>query len=892
MHVHYEDQIRDLQDQFQNLLDNRITQIQEDASHQINSVKSQERELQALFEEKMYQLEQEYVKLSVHEAKIKEKQDLIDRLKSELVTRQNEAREETQSKLKTLEERLKREAEVSEANFKNTLSNLESKISALSLENKRLESELEYETENGKTLAATVADLDSQRKQLYAAVEEWGAKSMQLRKIYEDEVNARKQAEADVQMLQQNMQEIRAAFDDMKQSHYTQGEDLKNLSKENETLRSDLLNETKRNKALTRELEDQKHENKNAEAHNSEIIKELKDQVSELKRDNKQLNDRIIGLIESTNQKFEKETISHFESKNALKVAENTIQQKDNEIRAYQTQIEKQRIALEIAEDTNNQLKEEVASRDNELQNLSKTRHNLVKENEGLKQKSRDFRNQVKVFVQQRLKGFKRDLLDLKQHYETAIGDLAKETAFKLENLANVARELLWKANATQTEELGYLRSRLTSEYNLKIQEVKEELDKSHKETVEALQRKAFNRDKEFEDFKVEFEILKKKNSGMEKELERVVDRNYKLEEELAQFRADNAHLTRDKEYLEQKLQQTKATYGSELQDLNKELTKIREENAQQKRELQYKQDTEIKELQNELDAADRKLERTVAKYEEQFKTLQASYDQELAEIKKLSTEKIESLTEIIQGLEDGSQQLLKRNREFQEKITELEKDRAAREQRTLELQADYENRIEELRYHIEEQKLSADMESDNLQRLKREKAREIEGLQAQIKRLNDDITARNERVNNLQQDKLKLEDKVRDLQRQMDLKASESDKYKRELFEKQKTQTKEIEQLHTLLSKSYSNVALSKENRRREETQEDLRELPESDLTKSVKSLKKLDKYLEGSKSPKKSGITKTPISYGKVSQASELHEESSSLRTKKPLSVSQLKP
>lgn len=103
--------MRDLQTQFQRVLDQKINQIQEDAQEQISQIRDQERELQEILEEKIIQVERDYIKVSQHDEILQEKDKLIDRLKQELNNKELEHRQETTGKMRSLENRLRDEIE-------------------------------------------------------------------------------------------------------------------------------------------------------------------------------------------------------------------------------------------------------------------------------------------------------------------------------------------------------------------------------------------------------------------------------------------------------------------------------------------------------------------------------------------------------------------------------------------------------------------------------------------------------------------------------------------------------------------------------------------------------------------------------------------------------------
>jgi hypothetical protein len=69
-------------------------------------LKNQERELEGILEEKIIQLERDYIKTAYHQQIVNEKDMLIEKLKHELGNRELESKQELSSKLRNLEDKL------------------------------------------------------------------------------------------------------------------------------------------------------------------------------------------------------------------------------------------------------------------------------------------------------------------------------------------------------------------------------------------------------------------------------------------------------------------------------------------------------------------------------------------------------------------------------------------------------------------------------------------------------------------------------------------------------------------------------------------------------------------------------------------------------------------
>lgn len=111
MKKQHEEELREMQDQLKKLLDQKVAQIQDDADDQIGKIKKQEREVQSQLEEKVMEIERDYIRLDHHEKVVEEKNSLLQKLKEDLSRKDLDHRQEVSSKLKNLEERLTQEYE-------------------------------------------------------------------------------------------------------------------------------------------------------------------------------------------------------------------------------------------------------------------------------------------------------------------------------------------------------------------------------------------------------------------------------------------------------------------------------------------------------------------------------------------------------------------------------------------------------------------------------------------------------------------------------------------------------------------------------------------------------------------------------------------------------------
>ena len=173
----------------------------------------------------------------------------------------------------------------------------------------------------------------------------------------------------------------------------------------------------------------------------------------------------------------------------------------------------------------------------------------------------------------------------------------------------------------------------------------------------------------------------------------------------------------------------------------------------------------------------------------------------------------------------------------MREELERLENTSQNLDRQNREMTNAYENRIEEMESNLEEVNTMTKRELYKAEEFKIERKNEIKRYRKVIQDLEEELRQRGEKNSALLEEKNRIIDLIRDLQRELASKNDEMEKYKQEVSIKSAHQTREVEQLHTLLTKSYKTVNQSLEKSRENE--------PESDIQKSMNELKKLENYL-----------------------------------------------
>jgi len=105
----HDKELKEVQAQFKKMFDDKIAQIQEESEQQIIEIKKKERETQDALDEKLLEIERDYILLSHHEKVVEEKNALLQTLKEDMTAKDFEHHQEVITKLRDLEGRLNKE---------------------------------------------------------------------------------------------------------------------------------------------------------------------------------------------------------------------------------------------------------------------------------------------------------------------------------------------------------------------------------------------------------------------------------------------------------------------------------------------------------------------------------------------------------------------------------------------------------------------------------------------------------------------------------------------------------------------------------------------------------------------------------------------------------------
>jgi len=764
------------------------------------------------------------------------------------------------------------------AEHEETITKLEDKI-------RRQENEINNERELKKSLQNTISELETQRKKLFDTIEEWGNKSKKLKGLCEEEQQKRQEVEESLREQQEKYKELSRVLDDTRAEINDKNEQIKNLLKNIAELENNINAQKHQYKTLQREFEDAKLEFGSVDQQRTENMKSLKEQIDTLKAENKTLNDKILEIIKSEKERFDAEVTAHHETKNQLKSYENKLQAVGIEVDNYEQQIDKLKKTIDELEGEKTELKTKLGVSENNIRIAAKEKSDLMKKIEQHIVHLGEIKKNVQIFMLSKLGTFRSDLRDLKTYFQTTISNLAREQEYKFADIQSQYRMAMDRRLARFEDEKLNVQTRLKSEFQHDLDNLTEKYERLQKEIAASHEQRLQEKERRIEQLMEEIDVFNRKMNQTEREVDRLNHALTQSQEEHANTRAQLAAVTREKDNLSLKLAQTEKKFIEEIQELTEEMKRTQLNTDREKEDLQLRHQQEIVELHEQIETFKNRHLEVLKRYDDEIRELVKTHTYEIDTVKRNYEDALSQLRRVVANAERNEQDLHERIAKFQEKINQLEKQIYDAEIEKNTMRASYEHRLEEFESKMEEVNFALQREHKKIEDYRAEKNQEVSHYKSTVQVLQEEIRIKSERINNLLAERVRFEQHIRDLQAQLDKKTLEMDRQRQEILDKTMNQTKEIEHLHNLLSKSYRGVNDSGPFVKEESTQ---------DFSKSIDDLKKLNQYLEHNKSPRLSVTDKTPYRdrspYTATFNYPSNDQEYDTFRTKK-LSLSQLK-
>ena len=695
---------------------------------------------------------------------------------------------------------------------------------------------------------ANLQDNEIQKKKLFENMEELTLKNKKIKGLLEQEENQRINIEKEMQNLKAKTADLTKLFEETKNELQDKNTQIKTLSKEIENYDISLATETKKVKALQRDIEDSKNELNATDGQKNEIIGSLKDNIENLKREHKILQEKLSDMIKTEKDRYDNESNMHLETRSKLKHLESKLQNQQLDNENNEQQIDKLKRNIIDLETLNGENRLKIVKLENLVNMFQKDKNELLKKIEEGTIRNQQAMLNIETSIKGRLNDYKKELIELKEYSKNLLFSSTKEFTFKISNVMNISREIFRGKEIEFEKERNTIRYQLENDFNRRVDQMKEQYNNMQKDLISEYDQKFYDKEKRIELLQENFE----KNTNKLNSVEREIDRNNL---KLAQSEEDNAKskiqislLNQEKETMNGRFEALKLRYNQDINEVNKESYRFKEGSLIEKKEQEFKIKQEIEKVLQVVELLKERNLRNLQKFEGDIQKLNEFNIDEIQSIKQYYENKINLLNDQLYNYEKLERDFLAKISNLQDKLAKFERHTKDLEKEKFDMRQAYEKKLENFDVQMEQVNYNMHFEAERSKKFKSDRQEEIEKFNNHISTLEGELKHRNERILVLINDKTRLEKQIKELQGIIEAKSTLLDKQRQDIIDKTSIQTKEIEQLHHLLSKSYKSISDSVEVKVSKERQEGKENI---EIEKAFNDFNKLNQYLDSGKSP-----------------------------------------
>lgn len=729
-------QISELQQHYQQLLEDKIREFQNEATHQIHRQKQLDSEFKKLLDEKMYQIEKDYIKKSKHEAEI---QDEIARVKNLYKREMNDLQESHVQEISRKIREIKDEHKIAMDKYVAKLRTLEEENLELSSHKKHLENELDFSKERIESLnsrisalKSDISELENGKLQLTKSLEETSFNLTKLKNQFTEESMRREKLEADLQSERNKSKDYETKLKESEKDWENRIQ-MSNMSFQDQvtSLEEALRKEQASSKKIFEEASYMANVCKRLEREKSEAMEQLSKESHEYLNNTQRIKQEEYS-------KYEKEVEEHKESRRRLIQAESQMKYLSEELRSsenatrelkelckqYEREIGDMRGKLSYLENTAN-------SKD--IENFS-----LLKELDKTREERSNFKSNSKKVLRKGLERIKQDLgtlsrstfqemISFKQNLQNQLVNIL--TAMQ-DHQRNVKKNqdllLLQKDNLIRKteEDKKQIQSDLNLTFNSKSKAYEAHIE-NLKDTVSQLKNEIGSKNEEIGTFLRKVQDMQKLHQSLEAENSRLENELKNTYESLEYYKQESIDVQNKLKHsleveIEDKRYEIEEFYKTELRRCKDIIEKIRTSSDAQLTKLQ----AQVSELQAKHKE---EINRIAGKYETSLDQAEKDLHQENEKNRKQKSN-FDVLKSQLDGVERKSEQMLSR----------------------------YEQQIKELNEAILEDK-------QRMQRFRNDKLTEIEELNRKLRYIQSELELKNEIIEKLEKDKDELRNSLRE---------------------------------------------------------------------------------------------------------------------------------
>lgn len=649
----------------------------------------------------------------------------------------------------------------------------------------------------------SLEQFEYQKRQSHESIEEWASKCKKLKAACDEEQSRRNELEREIRNQQERNREIKNKLDETLKEVEDRNQEIHNIHQEGLNLENLLKQENAERKRLEKEFN----------IANRDLL-EARDNLQLLQDDSRILKDdcdRLNATLKAETEKYEKEVVDHSKSKAKLKKAEENIEEMRTELDEKEDHIDQLSSRLEQQEKHNRQLASKNEENRDKLEELYKEKLACERRVDQVLIKAANFRRNTVV----KLDSLRAELMEAR-----SISIANTETAnrlfkSKLSELLDRFDFAMQQKEQEHEYEIETLKERLNDEFTHNFESLKTEYYRMNLERQEEYDERFNEQAKQLEYKEEANRKLTEKLNELGKDLER---RDVKQ----SQLKSEFLELKREKEDIVLQLEQANQTFIKDLESAQDELKKAYEDSAQEKKSLEEKYSKESSQLKREIEKLKDNHGDVVRRHEMQVRELERGKEDEIFNLRKYYEDTINQL-EIAAKTAKGTEDMLidKVNR-LDNKILKLKKKVEELEKENKDLKEMYEKKLEMFETRMIEVNKLVERENEETNMFREEKINELDQSLKTIHMLQMELKSKNEKIAGLMSERNRIDHHFRDAESELSTRLNYMDKQKHDLIEKNMYQSREIEQLHQLLSKAYKLGDEKLSDTRKKDIQED----------------------------------------------------------------------
>lgn len=384
LQLKHQGQISELQRHYQELLEEKIKDFQSEHSSHFSRQRALDYELKKIMDEKLSQMEKEYMLISKHETILNEETSKL-RIKhlQEIRDIEESCNKDLHVRLSTLKDSFSGETQA----FMHKIAELEKERSELLASNRALEADIQYSRDKLENFTVKVQELKSEltlselsKKEIYTKLEEINLNNSRLMTQLDQEKQVKKQLKAEIENEKEKINELQTSLRNTeKELTFKQKNENFSYQEQISVYEETLAKEQQRAKRVIQELE-----------HYQKLCGQLERELDEVKevqsRETQDFFTSSQRIKQEEQFKYEKELESHLETKRLLIQAEHKAKILNAELEASEKMGNELRLLTVKYEKEISELRRSVSQLENSLSQSEKITNRLRKELESSKE--------------------------------------------------------------------------------------------------------------------------------------------------------------------------------------------------------------------------------------------------------------------------------------------------------------------------------------------------------------------------------------------------------------------------------------------------------------------------------------------------------------------------